>query len=76
MASKMKRGMKFIGLNIAKGSLQAIGGIAIYLVVLYLIMTNFFSGKQQSVVNDALMMRNPGMHRVVDREGNVFETSR
>jgi hypothetical protein len=73
MTPKIRRVMRFVGSHIAKGALQAVGGIAIYLLVLYLIMSNFFSRKHASAIDDALMMRSPGMKRVMDREGNVFE---
>ena len=67
---KVKRALKFVGTGLSKGALHAMGGIIVYMLALWLVLSNFFPKLNDKLVNDAIRSRSPALSRMVDREGN------
>ena len=51
----------FVGKELAKGALNAVGGIAIYAFVIWLILSNLLGTARSKQMNTALEMRAPGL---------------
>jgi hypothetical protein len=57
---------KFVGKELAKGALNAVGGIIIYALAMWVILSNVLGARETATIHQAIQMRTPGLAMAQD----------